>query len=134
MFKSNSLMALLGLCVALMGCSKDNQDVSELPAFCKQEKGKLYLKQGALRMEIMPNVAGRVSSLKYDGHELLVPIHDSDKHTDWGTVLWSSPQAEWQWPPIDVLDSKPYKLSVKGDRVTLTSDTDPKTGYQFSKT
>ncbi|HEY8941831.1 MAG TPA: DUF4380 domain-containing protein, partial [Cellvibrio sp.] len=118
MYKRYSLIALLSLCVAFVGCGKDNQDLSELPAFCKQEKGKLYLKQGSLRMEIMPDVAGRVSSLKYDGHEILVPIVDFDKNTDWGTVLWSSPQAEWQWPPIDVLDSKPYKLSVKGDRVT----------------
>lgn len=134
MYKRYSLIALLSLCVAFVGCGKDNQDLSELPAFCKQEKGKLYLKQGSLRMEIMPDVAGRVSSLKYDGHEILVPIVDFDKNTDWGTVLWSSPQAEWQWPPIDVLDSKPYKLSVKGDRVTLTSEIDPRTGYQFSKT
>lgn len=131
MFKRYSLVALLSL--LLMGCGKDNQ-VSDLPAFCKQEKGKLYLKQGPVRMEIMPEIGGRVSSLKYDGHEILVPIVDFDKITDWGTVLWSSPQAEWQWPPIDVLDSKPYKLSVKGDRVTLTSDIDSRTGYQFSKT
>lgn len=129
-----SLIMWLSLCLALAGCDKNNQELSNLPEFCQQEKGRLYLKQGAVKMEIMPDVGGRISSLKYDGHEILVPIVDFDKNTDWGTVLWSSPQAEWQWPPLPVLDSKPYKLSVKGERVILTSEIDPKTGYQFSKT
>ncbi len=134
MSKRYSLIAFLTIVMMLSGCGKSSQDAASLPEFCKQDGSRIYIKQGKIRMEIMPKVAGRVSSLKYDGHELLVQIADLDRITDWGTVFWSSPQTEWGWPPIDVLDSKPYKLSADDDRIVLTSEVDPKTGYQFTKT
>jgi hypothetical protein len=133
MSKRYSLIAFLAMSMALFGCGKSNQ-AEQLPVFCKQDGSRLYIKQGNISMEIMPKVAGRVSSLKYDGHEILVAISDLDKITDWGTVFWSSPQSEWSWPPIDILDSKPYTLGSHEDRLELTSGIDKKTGYQFTKT
>lgn len=133
MSKRYSLIAFLAISLALLGCGK-SQQIDQLPVFCKQDGSRLSIKQGKLRMEIMPKVGARVSSLKYDGHEILVPITDIDKITDWGTVFWSSPQAEWSWPPIDTLDSKPYTLGADTDRLVLTSGVDQKTGYQFTKT
>lgn len=129
---------LLGILVVLSmlftGCNKTSQDTDlDLPGFCQLEGGRLYVKQGKLKMEILPKVGGRISSLTLDGHHMLAPIKDINKITDWGTVLWSSPQEEWMWPPVDVLDSKAYNVSVKGERLVLTSSIDPKTGYQFSK-
>jgi hypothetical protein len=133
MSKRYSLIAFLAMSMALFGCGK-SQQVDQLPIFCKQDGSQLHIKQGKISMEIMPKIGARVSSLKYDGHELLVGIADIDKITDWGTVFWSSPQAEWSWPPIDTLDSKPYTLSAESDRVVLLSGIDKKTGYQFTKT
>lgn len=133
MSKRYSLIAFLAISLALFGCGKSKQ-AEQLPVFCKQDGSRLYIKQGKISMEIMPKVAGRVSSLKYDGHEILVAIADPDKITDWGTVFWSSPQSEWSWPPIDTLDSKPYSVGAHEDRLELTSDIDKKTGYQFTKT
>ncbi|MCE3251082.1 MAG: hypothetical protein K0Q67_92 [Cellvibrio sp.] len=133
MSKRYSLIAFLAISLALFGCGKSRQ-AEQLPVFCKQDGSRLYIKQGNISMEIMPKVAGRVSSLKYDGHEILVAINDPDKITDWGTVFWSSPQSEWSWPPVDTLDSKPYTLGSNEDRLVLTSDIDKKTGYQFTKT
>lgn len=120
--------------VAMAGCSKEKETAADLPHFCTQDGNRLLITQGNVQLEIMPNVGGRISSLKYAGHELLVPIVDRDKITDWGTVLWSSPQTDWGWPPIDVLDNKPYRLITESDRVVLISDIDPVTGYQFTKT
>lgn len=134
MSKRYSLIACLAVAMMFTGCGKTSQDMAHLPEFCIQDGSRLYIKQGKISMEVMPKVAGRISSLKYDGHEMLVKIADVDRITDWGTVLWSSPQAEWMWPPIDVLDSKPYSLSTEEDRVILTSEIDKKTGYQFTKT
>lgn len=128
-----SLIAFLAISLALFGCGKSKQ-AEQLPVFCKQDGSRLHLKQGNLRMEIMPNVAGRISSLTYNGHELLVTDADRSNITDWGTVFWSSPQSEWNWPPIDTLDSKPYTLGSNEDRLVLTSGVDKKTGYQFTKT
>ncbi len=133
MSKRYSLIAFLAIFLALFGCGKSRQ-AEQLPVFCKQDGSRLYIKQGKISMEIMPKVGARVSSLKYDGHEILVTIADLDKITDWGTVFWSSPQSEWNWPPIDTLDSKPYTLGANEDRLVLTSGVDKKTGYQFTKT
>lgn len=133
MSKRYSLIAFLAIiAVAMFGCGK-GQEADQLPHFCQHDGSRLLIKQGKLRMEIMPKVGGRISSLKYDGHEILVAIADIGQTTDWGTVLWSSPQAEWSWPPIDTLDSKPYSLSTEEDRVVLTSEVDSRTGYQFTK-
>ncbi|WP_323815489.1 YidC/Oxa1 family insertase periplasmic-domain containing protein [Cellvibrio sp. NN19] len=129
-----SLIAFLAICLAISGCGNNSQDAASLPEFCKQDGSRLYIKQGKIRMEIMPKIAARISSLQYAGHEFLVTDADQSAITDWGTVLWSSPQAEWQWPPIDTLDSKPYTLGTEEDRLVLTSGIDPKTGYQFTKT
>jgi hypothetical protein len=134
MSKRYSLIAFLAISLAMFGCGKSSQDRSQLPAFCKKSGSLVSLRQGKLRMEIMPKVAGRISSLKYDGHELLVAIADLDQITDWGSVFWSSPQAEWNWPPIDTLDSKPYTIGADDERLVLTSGVDAKTGYQFTKT
>lgn len=133
MSKRYFLIIYLAISLALFGCGESKQ-AEQLPEFCKQDGNRLYIKQGKLRMEIMPKIGGRVSSLKYEGHEILVPIVNLDKITDWGTVFWSSPQAEWGWPPLDTLDSKPYTLGSNEDRLILTSDVDKKTGYQFTKT
>lgn len=130
-----SLIALISLTLLVMvGCGKGKEEMQGLPHFCKQDGSRLLIKQGSMRLEIMPKIGGRISSLQYDGHELLVPIADIDKVTDWGTVLWSSPQSDWGWPPIDVLDNKPYRLSTEDDKVILTSEIDSRTGYQFTKT
>lgn len=133
MSRRYSLIAFLAISVALFGCGK-SKHIDYLPMFCKQDGSRLHIRQGNIQMEIMPKVGARVSSLKYDGHEILVKIADIDKITDWGTVFWSSPQAEWSWPPIDTLDSKPYTLSADNDRIVLLSGIDKKTGYQFTKT
>lgn len=130
-----SLIACLAMVlVTIAGCGKGTEEVKDLPYFCQQDGSRLLIEQGKVRLEIMPKIGGRISSLKYDGHELLVPIVDIDKVTDWGTVLWSSPQSDWGWPPIDVLDNKPYQLSTHEDSVVLTSQIDQHTGYQFTKT
>lgn len=135
MINRYSLIACVAMVVlAMAGCGKGKEEVKDLPHFCKQDGSRLLIKQGKVRLEIMPKIGGRISSLKYAGHEILVPIVDIDKVTDWGTVLWSSPQTDWGWPPIDVLDNKPYRLSTEDDKVVLTSEIDSRTGYQFTKT
>ena len=120
--------------LVLVGCN-DTCELPKagLPAYVTHAGAILIIQQYQVRMEILPNVAGRVSSLKYEDQELVVQVQ-MDRPKDWGTVLWSSPQAEWGWPPIEVLDSLPYKVENLDDKLVLVSDTDKKTGYQFSKT
>lgn len=135
MSKRCSLIVLLTTILVLSGCGKPSQEaVNILPAFAKQDGKRLLITHGNLQLEILPAYAGRISSLKCDNHEILLVLPDMNRRVkDWGTVLWSSPQEEWGWPPIDVLDNKPYTLTTTVDQVVLTSEPDKKTGYQFSK-
>jgi len=125
---------LLAMLTVLTGCKRPCQDVCDsLPDFVKPSRQGLVITNGNLQVEVTPSIAARVSSVKLDQHELMIPTNYS-LYKPWGTTLWPSPQSEWAWPPIKTLDAAPYVLSVDGDRIVLTSDVDSKTGYQLIKT
>lgn len=131
---SCQLIVLLVLSCILPACDSHKSTITsnDLPAFVTQ-KGNVYtLTQGQTRLEISANVAGRISSLKIDGEEMLLTA-DKAGNAIWGSVFWSSPQTEWSWPPIEILDSASYQVDVKNNRVVFTSKIDPETGYQFVK-
>ncbi len=118
----------------LSGCKSPCQDVCDtLPDFVAPSREGLLLTNGKLQIEVTPSIAGRIASVKYDQHELMIPTNYS-LYKPWGTTLWPSPQSEWAWPPIKPLDVAPYKLTVDGNKLVLTSDTDSRTGYQLIKT
>lgn len=123
--------------VALVSCSKsDTQpldaNLSALPKFITSQGDKFVIKRGNCTMTLSPASGGRIASLKYGDHEMLI-TEDQSRSTLWGSVLWSSPQTDWSWPPVEVLDIKPYHLSVNDNALVMTSDIDNKTGYQFEK-
>jgi len=125
---------LLVMSTLLSGCKRPCQEVCEtLPDFIKPNQHGLVLTNGKLQVEVTPSIAGRISSVKYDQHELMIPTNYS-LYKPWGTTLWPSPQSEWAWPPIKSLDVEAYKLSVDDERIILTSDIDSRTGYQLIKT
>lgn len=137
MVKACKIAAFLAAVTMIGACDKSGQDRSDevadaLPAFVEQRGDKYLIKQGELVMEVNPAVGGRISSVKYGNQEILITSNLTNSML-WGSVLWSSPQSDWTWPPVDVLDNKPYRGSVANNRLILTSDVDEKTGYQFVK-
>lgn len=45
----------------------------------------------------------------------------SDVHeSNFGATLWTSPQADWDWPPPDELDVDPYTVTVDEATATIT--------------
>ena len=129
------LMVMLVLSCLLFACDSSQKNAinsTNLPAFVAH-KGHVYIiTQGQTQLEINANIAGRISSLKVDGTEMLFTA-DKTNNLIWGSVFWSSPQSEWSWPPIEVLDSAPYQVSLADNRIVFTSKIDPETGYQFIK-
>jgi len=135
MKSSFQLAIVLLLSCILLACDntpKNTVDTTNLPSFVTH-KGNVYtITQGQTQLEIVANIAGRISSLKIDGEEILL-VASKTNNAIWGSVFWSSPQSEWGWPPIDVLDSAPYEVSVAENRIIFTSKIDPTTGYKFVK-
>ena len=128
------LIVLVALSCLLSACDSRKSAINstDLPAFVAQ-KGKVYtITQGQTRLEINASTAGRISSLKVDGLEMLLTAEKTNNPI-WGSTFWTSPQTEWSWPPIEVLDAAPYNVSVADNRIVFTSKTDSETGYQFVK-
>jgi hypothetical protein len=119
-----------------------------------------WLERGDLRLGLVPELGGRLLSVRYRGVELLwrnADLLDDDlrprdggvfrpnsgRMGDWvnygGDKTWPAPQGwsgpdEWAGPPDPVLDSGPYLAYTSDDLVTMVSGADPRTGLKFSRT
>ena len=81
---------------------------------------------------INQNLGARVTSLKYNGIELLTGPEVNKEN--YGSTLWTAPQSNWGWPPYDTLDCKPYFLSENPEKIILSSLPSKKSGFQMTKT
>lgn len=86
--------------------------------FKKNEEVRHTLKVGHLTMDIDSNNGARVLSLKYDSTEVLSQINFPNQY---GSTFWTSPQKEWNWPPVPEHDMKPYEVTKDGDAIVMTS-------------
>jgi hypothetical protein len=94
-------------------------------------QGHLFeLEAGKMRMTISAN-GGRIVSLKFNETEFLT---QASEHENFGSTLWTAPQSNWGWPPFAVLDSMEYKVIRQGNILKMTSNPDPKSGFQIEKT
>lgn len=84
----------------------------KITSFAPMEDARL-VESDSLKMEILPALGARVRSLRYQGTELL---SGADQHADnWGATYWTSPQADWGWPPVAAVDTDAYgSLGVTG--------------------
>jgi hypothetical protein len=88
------------------------------------------LKSGNSIMKISAN-GGRIVSFKYVDKEILT---QASEHENFGSTLWTAPQSDWGWPPSEVLDKQEYKVEESGGLLKMTSQPDPKSGFQMIKT
>lgn len=114
-----------------------------------------WLERGDLRLGLVPELGGRLLSVRHRGVELLWRNADllddglrgeyapnSGRMGDWvnygGDKTWPAPQGwdgpgQWPGPPDPILDSGPYAAVADGDTVTMTSAPDPRTGLRFTR-
>jgi len=93
--------------------------------FCQFTVGNVFFEAAALQ-------GARISSFKIDDTEIIYNNQTNGAST-WGSVMWSSPQSEWNWPPIETLDSKPYTFEVQDNRCRMTSEVSTKLKMRFVK-
>jgi hypothetical protein len=114
-----------------------------------------WLSRGELRLGLVPEIGGRLLSVRFRGTELLwrdpelvddeLRGHfapNSGRMGDWvnygGDKTWPAPQGwdgpdQWPGPPDPVLDSGPYQAVLDGDTLTMTSAPDPRTGLRLTR-
>lgn len=89
------------------------------------------LKNGNLTMTINPDKGGKILSLKYQDQEVL---SQSRWPESFGSTFWTSPQKEWNWPPVPEFDKQPYTIQKKEDnRLTITSSISQRLGLRVGK-
>ncbi len=97
------------------------------------------IKAGEVTMTVSAKEGGKIMSYKYGDTEMLSQLKRPNQY---GSTFWTSPQKEWNWPPVNEFDRAPYTdesgtyKSVFGDgnqSLTLASQVGRKLPFQIVK-
>lgn len=96
----------------------------------KREKKIYSLSVGNVKMDIDANCGGRIVSLKLDTTEIISQLEIPNM---FGSTFWTSPQAEWNWPPVREIDTNPYTVEEKDGGLIMTSEVSEKLPFRITK-
>lgn len=96
-----------------------------------QDKGdaKYTIQTGDLTMIIDSN-GGKILSLKYKDAE---SISQSRFPESFGSTFWTSPQKDWNWPPVFEYDKQPYTVEERGSSLVMKSKVSQLLKYSITK-
>lgn len=96
----------------------------------RDKQSSRQLKVGDVAMTIYPRKGGKIMSLKYKDQEI---ISQSQFPESFGSTFWTSPQKEWNWPPVPEFDKQPYEIEEKDGHLIMTSQVNQRLGYRVRK-
>lgn len=111
----------------LSGIARTNAQTNISPL---DENGSYQIRVGKLTMTVDAAFGGRIRSFAYDGQEVL---SQSRWPESFGSTFWTSPQKEWNWPPVAEIDKHPYAADLVGGKLVLTSQTAQRLGVRVRK-
>lgn len=96
------------------------------------EEGDQYqLKAGDVAMTIDISKGGKILSLKHNDKEV---ISQSRFPESFGSTFWTSPQKEWNWPPVPEYDKMAYSVVERSDaKLVIRSQVSERMKYQIDK-
>ncbi len=89
------------------------------------------VRTGDLSMTIDADGGGKILSFKHNGKEIL---SQSRAPESFGSTFWTSPQKEWNWPPVPEFDKMPYTIEQKSPTLVMTSKVSEKLKFRVRKT
>ena len=92
--------------------------------------GKYGIAAGDVTMTVDAARGGKILSFKYQDTEV---ISQTRFPNSFGSTFWTSPQAEWNWPPVPEYDTKPFEAAMAGDALVLTGEKSERFGYRIRK-
>ena len=93
--------------------------------------GRYSLTCGHVSMEIDAAKGGKILSLKYGDREMLSQLRWPEA---FGSTFWTSPQKEWNWPPVKEFDKNPYTVEQEGETLRMTSEVSERLKCRVGKT
>ena len=94
------------------------------------EDGQYRISLTDLSMTVDAQHGGRILSFKLGDAEIL---NQGTMPNSFGSTFWTSPQAEWRWPPVPEIDTQPYGAEVKDGALVLTGEKSERFGYRIRK-
>ena len=96
-----------------------------------QDEEKYSVENGAVTLTVDAAHGGKILSFKRGDQEVISQMRWPNA---FGSTFWTSPQAEWNWPPVPEYDTMPYKAQVGEDGVVTLEGQVSKYGYRIRKT
>ena len=118
------LVTLLATVVCLTTASAANPIIKNLG------ESKYSIEVGDLFMTLNAGGGGKILSFKYKDVEV---ISQSTFPESFGSTFWTSPQKEWNWPPVQEFDKQPYTVEEKGNSLVMTSNVSARLKYKIRK-
>ena len=118
------LVTLLATVVCLTTASAANPVIKNLG------ESKYVIETGDLSLTINGAGGGKILSFKYKDTEI---ISQSTFPESFGSTFWTSPQKEWNWPPVQEFDKQPYTVEEKGNSLVMTSNVSARLKYRIRK-
>ena len=92
---------------------------------------KFKMKSGDVTLTIDADNGGKILSLKYKDKEV---ISQSRFPESFGSTFWTSPQKEWNWPPVQEFDKQPYTVEQQSDKhIAITSEVSQRLNLRIGK-
>ena len=88
------------------------------------------LSVGDVTMTINPEKGARILSFQYKGQEVISQLTAPES---FGSTFWTSPQKEWNWPPVREFDKMPYQVEQRDGRLIMTSEMSQRLKYRIRK-
>lgn len=100
------------------------------PSVRQTDDSKYVVSVGETALVVDAAQGGKVLSYKYKDSEI---ISQSAFPNSFGSTFWTSPQVEWNWPPVPEYDSMPYEAEIKDGALLLTGQVSEKYRYRILK-
>ena len=94
------------------------------------EDSRFEITAGANTLTVDAARGGKVLSFKHGDQEVISQLRWPNA---FGSTFWTSPQAEWNWPPVPEYDSMPYTVDNQEGPLVLTGPVSEKYGYRIRK-
>jgi hypothetical protein len=130
MSRRHKIALTLGSLIVLTACGGggDSSDSSantetdtplaqETTAAWSQNQDLYSMQLGKTSLTVDADFGARITSFKWNNSDVLYTSGSLN-----GSTFWTSPQSDWNWPPLAAHDSAPYTANVDEDVLTLTSD------------
>ena len=121
-----TIIQLVALTLAMV---YSQQATAGVPVIKNNGDAKYSIQMNDLTMIIDSN-GGKILSFKYKDAEVISQIRFPEA---FGSTFWTSPQKEWNWPPVPEYDKQPYTVEEKGTSLVMKSNVSPRLKYSITK-